>query len=244
MMKDYKNMTQEELEKELAEIVKKNYEKGVLLLDHTFSLKRLKNITDMGDIENIDELICIMRSVKYMPDMEQYFLKDTDKIEYRCIKIVEGVPVTVFSFTDFSDIDDKIMEMYFRDRFHDLGVGFGEYPIVQMINDKFIGTLAVYFYNDEPFLDCAEHDLQVRCENAYGSNDIYLDAVRRRLKIVENADEENEESELHIAAEFIMEHLPDYLKEKLTKEDVVKILELETDYCELRDIELEDVGGC
>lgn len=242
MMKDYKNMTQEELEKELAEIVKKNYEKGVMLLDHNFSLKGLKEITDMGDIEDIDELICIMRSVKYMPDMEPYFLKVTDKIEYRCINIVEGIPVTVFSFTDFSDIDDKIMEMYFRDRFHDLGVGFGEYPIVQMLNDKFIGTLAVYFYNDEPFLDSAEHDFQVRCEKAYGSKDIYLDAVRRRLKLEENTDDENEDSELHIAAEFIMEYIPDNLKLKLTKQDIITILELETDYCELRDMETEDVG--
>lgn len=54
---------------------------------------------------------------------------------------------------------------------------------------------------------------------------------------------DNEDSELHIVAEFIMEYMPDNLKSKLTKEDVVTILELETDYCELRDIELEDVGG-
>ena len=55
---------------------------------------------------------------------------------------------------------------------------------------------------------------------------------------------DDEESELSIAAEFIMEYMPGDLREKLTKEDVVKILELETDYCELRDIELEDVSGC
>lgn len=54
---------------------------------------------------------------------------------------------------------------------------------------------------------------------------------------------DNEESELSFAAEFIMEYLPDNLKAKLTKEDVVTILELETDYFELRDIELEDVGA-
>lgn len=54
----------------------------------------------------------------------------------------------------------------------------------------------------------------------------------------------NEESELSIAAEFIMEHLPGDLKAKLTKEDVVKILELETDYCELRDIESECACNC
>lgn len=55
---------------------------------------------------------------------------------------------------------------------------------------------------------------------------------------------DDEESELSIAAEFIMEHLPGDLKEKLTKEDVVKILKLETDYCELRDIESECACGC
>ena len=55
---------------------------------------------------------------------------------------------------------------------------------------------------------------------------------------------DDEESELSIAAEFIMEHFPDNLKEKLTKEDVVTILELETDYCELRDIDSEGACGC
>ena len=55
---------------------------------------------------------------------------------------------------------------------------------------------------------------------------------------------DDEESELSIAAEFVMEHLPDNLKAKLTKEDVIKILKLETDYCELRDIESECACGC
>ena len=68
------------------------------------------------------------------------------------------------------------------------------------------------------------------------------------MKNYENMTQEecndNEESELSIAAEFIMEHMPDNLKAKLTKKDIVTILELETDYCELRDIELEDVCGC
>lgn len=223
-MKDYNNMTQEELEKELAEIVKKNYEKGVLLLDHNFRLKGLRNYTEMKNVEDIDNLICIMRSIRHMPDMRKYFLKDTDNIEYRCIDIVNGIPVTVFSFTDFSDSDDKIIEMYFKDRFQDLGVEFGEYPIVQMLNGKFIGTLAVFFYNDQSFLDGAEHDFHVRCEKAYGSKDIYLDAVRRLLNLEENTD-----SELHIAANYIMEHMPDNLKSKITKEDIITILELETE---------------
>ena len=55
---------------------------------------------------------------------------------------------------------------------------------------------------------------------------------------------DNEESELSIAAKYIMEHIPDNLKSKLTKEDVVTILELETDYCELRDIDSEYACGC
>ena len=49
MMKDYKNMTQEELEKELTEIVKKNYEKGVVLLDRDYDIctLRLKKLSDI-----------------------------------------------------------------------------------------------------------------------------------------------------------------------------------------------------
>lgn len=55
---------------------------------------------------------------------------------------------------------------------------------------------------------------------------------------------DNEESELHIAADYIMEHMPDNLKSKFTKKDVVTFLELETDYCELRDIESESACDC
>ena len=50
-----------------------------------------------------------------------------------------------------------------------------------MINDKFVGTLAVMFYGKESFIDCAEHEDSVRCEKAYGTKDIYLDAVKRLL---------------------------------------------------------------
>lgn len=55
---------------------------------------------------------------------------------------------------------------------------------------------------------------------------------------------DNEDSELYIAAEFIMEHMPDNLKSKLTKKDVVTILELETDYYDLKDIESECACCC
>lgn len=61
MMKDYKNMTQEELEKELAEIVKKNYEKGVILLDRNYDVKLAKSVKVVQDIEDIDSIISIMR---------------------------------------------------------------------------------------------------------------------------------------------------------------------------------------
>lgn len=54
----------------------------------------------------------------------------------------------------------------------------------------------------------------------------------------------NEESEIHIAADYIMEHMSDNLKSKLTKRDVVTILEMETDYYKLKDIELECACGC
>lgn len=119
MSKDYKNMTQEELEKELVEIVKKNYEKGVLLLDHNFNIKRLRTITEIQDVEDIDSLICIMRSMKHVPDIKKYFLKDTDKIDFKCIRLDDGKAVELLSFSNFSSIDDAIMQMYLRDRLKD-----------------------------------------------------------------------------------------------------------------------------
>lgn len=184
MMKDYKTMTQEELEKELAEIVKKNYEKGVLLLDHNFDIKRLRAITDTSDVEHIDEIISILRSLKNMPDMKKYFLKETDVVEYRLIDIVEGCPVNVLIFPHFSNVNDEIMQMYFHDRLIDLGVGSGMYYIVQMLNDKFIGTLGTLFYNeddDSAVLDCAEDNDCAICESAYKSKDIYREATKRLL---------------------------------------------------------------
>lgn len=180
MNKDYKNMTQEKLEKELVEIVKKNYEEGILLLDHNFNIKRLRTITEIQDVEDIDSLICIMHSMKHMPNMKKYFLKDTDKIEFKCIRLDEGKAVELLSFPNFSNIDDAIMQMYLMDRLKDKHAAYGSYPIVQMLNDKFFGTLAVFFYSKESVLDCAEHEIQVMCEKAYGETDIYLEAVRRR----------------------------------------------------------------
>lgn len=60
----------------------------------------------------------------------------------------------------------------------------------------------------------------------------------------ENEENTDTKSELHFAADFIMEYLPDNLKSKLTKNDIITILELETDYCALRDIESESACGC
>ena len=54
------------------------------------------------------------------------------------------------------------------DRLKDKQVPYGSYPIVQVLNGKFIGTLAVMFYNDKPYLDCAEDNDCIRCETVYG----------------------------------------------------------------------------
>lgn len=78
MTKDYKNMTQEELEKELAEIVKKNYEQGVILLDRNYNVKLAKSVKAVQNIEDIDSIIAILRAMKYMPDLKPYCKGMTD----------------------------------------------------------------------------------------------------------------------------------------------------------------------
>ena len=60
MSKDYKEMAQEELENEMVEVIKRNYDKGILLLDHNFSIRTIKKITEMSDVVNIDALIRYM----------------------------------------------------------------------------------------------------------------------------------------------------------------------------------------
>ena len=81
MAKDYTNMTQEELEKELAEIVKKNYEKGVVLLDRDYDIctLRLKKLSDIEKIEDIDAIIAIIHNMKYKPDLKPYCKGMNDK---------------------------------------------------------------------------------------------------------------------------------------------------------------------
>lgn len=182
MSKNYKEMTQEELEKEIVDIVKKNYEKGILLLDHNFSIKRLRAITELQDVEDIDNLICIMRSMKYMPDLAKYFLKDTDNMEFRLIEIIGNEVFDVLTFTSFSSVNDAIMLMYLTDRLKDKYTSYGSYPVVQMLNGKFIGTMAMMFYDDEPYLDCAEDNDCAKCERVYNSKDIYREAARRLVK--------------------------------------------------------------
>ncbi|MBD5535150.1 MAG: hypothetical protein HDQ99_05760 [Lachnospiraceae bacterium] len=182
MNKNYRKMTQKELEMELVDIVKRNYEKGILLLDHNFDIKRLRTITKMEDVEDIDDLICIMRSMKYMPDMAKYFLKDTDKMEFKLIEIIGDKVYELLSFTNFSSIDDAIMLMYLTDRLKDKHTSYGSYPVVQMLNGKFIGTLAVMLYNDEPYLDCAEDNDCAECEKVYNTKDIYREAAKRLLE--------------------------------------------------------------
>ena len=79
MTKNYSKMTQEELEKELAEIVKKNYEKGIVLLDRNYNVKLTKSVKVVQDIEDIDSIIAIIRSMKYIPDLKRYCKGMTDK---------------------------------------------------------------------------------------------------------------------------------------------------------------------
>lgn len=182
MSKDYNQMTQEVLENEMVEIIKRNYDKGILLLDHNFSIRTMRELTEISDVVDIDKLICIMRSMKNVPDMRKYFLKDTDKVDFRLIHITDGKAVELLSFPYFSNRQDKIMRMYLIDRLKDHNHEFGEYPIVQMINDKFVGTLAVMFYGKESFIDCAEHEDSVICEKAYGTRDVYLEAANRLVE--------------------------------------------------------------
>ena len=182
MVKDYKSMTQEELENVLAEIVKKNYEKGVLLLDHNFQLKRLLDIVNIPDVDDIDDLICIVREMKKKPFIKRFFLKDTEKVDFRLVQIENDKVVELFAFPYFSDIKDEIMTMYLVDRLKDHNLAFGTYSVVQMINDKFVGTLAVLFYNENPLLDCAEDNDRAICEKAYASKDIYREALRKIIE--------------------------------------------------------------
>ena len=79
MVKDYKNMTQEELEKELAEIVKKNYEKGIVLLDREYDICSLRKHTIIEPIEDIDKMIVILRTMKYKPKLKKYCKGMADK---------------------------------------------------------------------------------------------------------------------------------------------------------------------
>ena len=81
MMKDYSKMTQEELEKELAEIVKNNYEKGVVLLDRNYDIctLKIKKLSDLKDVEDIDSITNIIRAMKYKPDLKPYCKGMNDK---------------------------------------------------------------------------------------------------------------------------------------------------------------------
>lgn len=182
MGKNYSGMKQKELEMELLEIVKKNYEKGILLLDHNFNIKRMRDLTKASDIEEIDDIISIMRHMKGVPNLKKYFLKDTDKMEFKLVEIIGDKVFDILSFSNFSSIDDAIMRMYLTDRLKDKYLPYGSYPIVQMLNGKFIGTLAVMFYNDKPYLDCAEDNDCAKCEMIYGTKDIYREAEKRLVE--------------------------------------------------------------
>lgn len=79
MMKDYNNMTQEELNHELAEIVRKNYEQGVVLLDRDYNFISFQKLSQIEKIEDIDNMIAIFRSMKYSPNLKPYCKGMTEK---------------------------------------------------------------------------------------------------------------------------------------------------------------------
>lgn len=77
MCKNYNNLTKEQLEQELAEFARINYEKGVLILDRDFKLKANIDMNEIGQIEKIDEIISIMRNLKHITSLRKYFVNDT-----------------------------------------------------------------------------------------------------------------------------------------------------------------------
>ena len=123
------------------------------------------------------------------------------------------------------------------------------YSIIEYKDNRPIAVVGQLFYhaeNDEieSWMNMAEWKERVIASVALGYDIVLSEETKKKYAIKQDDFIANTEPELYIAAKFIMEHMPDNLKSKLTKKDVVTILELETDYCELRDIELEDVGGC
>lgn len=79
MKKDYNNMTQVELDLELSEIVRKNYEKGVVLLDRDYNFISFQKLSRIEYIEDIDNIIAILRSMKHSPNLKLYCKGMTDK---------------------------------------------------------------------------------------------------------------------------------------------------------------------
>lgn len=81
MCKNYNNLTKEQLEQELAEFARINYEKGVLILDRDFKLKANIDMNEIGQIEKIDEIISIMRNLKHITSLRKYFVNDTQLVK-------------------------------------------------------------------------------------------------------------------------------------------------------------------
>lgn len=82
-MKDYRGMTQEELDQKLAEFIKKNYEKGVFLLDRYYRLKTLKDYKYFNSVhmEDPTDMVVIVRRLDHMPDFKRLCKGMNDKTE-------------------------------------------------------------------------------------------------------------------------------------------------------------------
>lgn len=71
-MKNYQGMTQEELEKELAGIVRRNYEKGIIVLDQNYEIDIYMAIRKLSDMEDVGAMVEILRVIKCKPELRKY----------------------------------------------------------------------------------------------------------------------------------------------------------------------------
>lgn len=127
----------------------------------------------------------IMHIIKFNSEnlYEKFLRNDINKIEFKLIEIIDDKVFELFSFANFSNINDKIMLMYLTDKLKDKNTSYGSYPIVMMLNGEFITTLAVMFYNKYPFLDYANDNDCINCARVYNAKDTYREAA---IKVIES----------------------------------------------------------
>ena len=71
----------------------------------------MRDLTKVSDIEEIDDIISIMRHMKGVPNFRKHFLKDTDKMEFRLIQIIDEKAVDELSpFSTIFHINSYIVD--------------------------------------------------------------------------------------------------------------------------------------